>query len=207
MARQDPICSPANPSPKAIRTRSATAFPTKSSTPSSRERRKPASTRGNRASPARRWPPPTASSSPARRAGPRTITHGNRSKNVARAAIKDIGYEQDGFHWKTAEVEVLLHAQSADIAQGVDAAGNKDEGAGDQGIMFGYACRETPELMPAPIYYATRSSSCMADARHSGESHGARARRQEPGDRALRERQAGRRDRRSWSRPSTSTRR
>jgi S-adenosylmethionine synthetase len=88
----------------------------------------------------------------------------------ARAAIKDIGYEQAGFHWKSADVEVLLHAQSSDIAQGVDAAGNKDEGAGDQGIMFGYACRETPEFMPAPLYYAHKILKLMADARHSGQT-------------------------------------
>jgi len=89
-------------------------------------------------------------------------------EDVARKAIKAIGYEQDGFHWKNAQVDVLLHAQSADIAQGVDAAGNKDEGAGDQGIMFGYACRETPDLMPAPLQYAQKILHALAQARHSG---------------------------------------
>jgi S-adenosylmethionine synthetase len=88
---------------------------------------------------------------------------------TARRAIKEIGYEQQGFHWRDAEVEILLHAQSADIAQGVDGAGNKDEGAGDQGIMFGYACRETPELMPAPLYYAHKILREISQARHSGK--------------------------------------
>ena len=92
----------------------------------------------------------------------------DRIEETARQAIKDIGYEQEGFHWRHAEIEVLLHAQSADIAQGVDAAGNKDEGAGDQGIMFGYACRETPELMPAPLYYAHKILGEISRARHSG---------------------------------------
>jgi S-adenosylmethionine synthetase len=99
--------------------------------------------------------------------GPDSITS-EELMHTARMAVKDIGYEQVGFHWRNAEVECYVHSQSADIAQGVDASGAKDEGAGDQGIMFGYACDETPELMPAPIYYAHNILKAMSVARHAG---------------------------------------
>jgi S-adenosylmethionine synthetase len=100
--------------------------------------------------------------------GPDTITP-KILEDVTRLAIKDIGYDQKGFHWEKADIDIYVHSQSADIAQGVDAAGNKDEGAGDQGLMFGYACRETDVLMPAAIHYSHAILSSLSKARHSGE--------------------------------------
>jgi S-adenosylmethionine synthetase len=100
--------------------------------------------------------------------GPETIT-AEYLAHLARLAVHDIGYDQSGFSWRTADIDVHLHAQSADIAVGVDAAGNKDEGAGDQGIMFGYACTETEALMPAPIFYAHLILRRISELRRAGD--------------------------------------
>ena len=98
--------------------------------------------------------------------GPSSLTNDIIAEKI-REKIRDIGYEQSGFHWKNVDISILLHEQSTDIAMGVDASGNKDEGAGDQGIMFGHACRETDVLMPAPIQFSHLILKKMADARRS----------------------------------------
>ncbi len=99
--------------------------------------------------------------------GPASVNHDTLIE-AARRTVKEIGYEQDGFHWEKMDVECYVHEQSVDIAAGVDSSEEKDEGAGDQGIMFGFACDETEDLMPAPLYYSHRILQDMAAARHSG---------------------------------------
>jgi S-adenosylmethionine synthetase len=99
--------------------------------------------------------------------GPHSVTH-EMMEDAARQCVRHIGYEQPGFHWRELDVQCYVHEQSSDIAQGVDASGTKDEGAGDQGIMFGYGCTETDDYMPAPIYYAHRILHDISKARHAG---------------------------------------
>ncbi|MYH57513.1 MAG: methionine adenosyltransferase [Boseongicola sp. SB0675_bin_26] len=100
--------------------------------------------------------------------GPQAVS--SRAEEIARECVRDIGYDQDGFHWRNLRVDNYLHEQSSDIAQGVDASASKDEGAGDQGIMFGYAVNETPELMPAPIHFAHAILKRIAEARKAGDA-------------------------------------
>ena len=99
--------------------------------------------------------------------GPDSITH-DMIEQTARDVVKRIGYEQDGFHWRDMIVDIKLHSQSVDIAQGVDEADAKDEGAGDQGIMFGYACQESEGMLPAPLFYSHRLLRKLAEDRHAG---------------------------------------
>ena len=135
--------------------------------------------------------------------GPETVTP-EYLAHLTRLAIHDIGYDQAGFSWKNAQIDVHLHAQSADIAVGVDSAGNKDEGAGDQGIMFGYACSETEALMPAPIYYShliLRRISELRRAKRPARRRAA-AGRQKPGDAEICRRQAGGRHQRRRVHPA-----
>ncbi len=101
--------------------------------------------------------------------GPASVTS-EKLIELAREAVRDIGYDQEGFSWRRADASNYLHAQSADIAVGVDSTDDKDEGAGDQGIMFGYASNETDTLMPAPLYYAHRILHTMRDLRRAGDA-------------------------------------
>ena len=103
--------------------------------------------------------------------GPAQINK-QKMQEVTRQAIRDIGYDQEGFNWQTVDIDVYVHSQSADIAMGVDATAGKEEGAGDQGIMFGYACKETPDLMPAPLYYAHGILKSLSQARRKNKNMG-----------------------------------